>query len=428
MTLLYFVIFSVIATLFILWPLRKNRWCWAIVPVVMGVFSVMIYTQLGAYSAVKHAEIVQAQSQQTKAEIARIKDPQQVVTALREHLKVTPDSAQGWYLLGRLYMSQQNFSEAEKSFSRAYHLQPNKEAYAIGTVEADFLAAHNRLSNQDKAILGKIKKPPYSVLALNLLGINAYLAHDYRAAVRDWEEVLPLVPAGSEDSQMVLSMLGQAQTQLQVQSQGASNLDGPAAALPPPPALGAAPALPPAPTLSAASVASDASNAPTNTSSTATTASSVSSDAENPASPVAPATPLFATPPTSATNPLDGQTSQPAAKALSVRVSISQDLLKLTHPDDVVFIFAVGQSDQGNNLPIASTRKQVKELPTVVVLSSSGTMLPQQSLTSYNNVIVMARIAKSGGLMAQPGDLQGQVTMNVQDGTTTDLVINQQIQ
>jgi cytochrome c-type biogenesis protein CcmH/NrfG len=39
-------------------------------------------------------------------------------------LQQHPQSAQGWYLLGRIYLSQQQFAAAVSAFTTAYKLQP----------------------------------------------------------------------------------------------------------------------------------------------------------------------------------------------------------------------------------------------------------------------------------------------------------------
>lgn len=98
----------------------------------------------------------------------------------------------------------------------------------------------------------------------------------------------------------------------------------------------------------------------------------------------------------------------PAAKAetsLKVTVSLSPAVAKQAAPDDVVFIFA--RAVHGPRMPLAIVRKQVKDLPATVVLDDSQGMSPQMSLSSVPEVIVVARVSKSGMATAQAGDLEG---------------------
>jgi cytochrome c-type biogenesis protein CcmH len=95
----------------------------------------------------------------------------------------------------------------------------------------------------------------------------------------------------------------------------------------------------------------------------------------------------------------------PTAGSLKVTVSLSPALAKKAAPNDVVFIFA--RAVQGPRMPLAIVRKQVKDLPTMVVLDDSLSMSPEMKLSSVSEVVVVARVSKSGMAGAQAGDLEG---------------------
>lgn len=127
------------------------------------------------------------------------------------------------------------------------------------------------------------------------------------------------------------------------------------------------------------------------------------------------ATPAANTPPMHSLETTDIKNSSTAAgTALKVTVSLSPKVAKKAAPDDVVFIFA--RATSGPRMPLAIVRKQVKDLPTTVVLDDSQGMNPQVKLSSAPEVIVVARVTKSGMADVQDGDLEG-VSAPVVSGT-----------
>ncbi|ACB33820.1 Tetratricopeptide TPR_2 repeat protein [Leptothrix cholodnii SP-6] len=98
-------------------------------------------------------------------------------------------------------------------------------------------------------------------------------------------------------------------------------------------------------------------------------------------------------------------TADAATAQVSGTVTLSKDLAGKAGPDDTVFIFA--RAAEGPRMPLAILRKQVKDLPVTFKLDDSTAMGPQMKLSNFPQVVVGARISKSGNAMPQPGDLQG---------------------
>jgi len=74
-------------------------------------------------------------------------------------------------------------------------------------------------------------------------------------------------------------------------------------------------------------------------------------------------------------------------------------------PGDSVFIFARAVS--GPRVPLAVTRKRVTDLPAAFTLDDSMAMSPAARLSDHAQVVIGARVSKSGNPVAQPGDLEG---------------------
>ncbi len=120
--------------------------------------------------------------------------------------------------------------------------------------------------------------------------------------------------------------------------------------------------------------------------------------------------------------PVEDKATMPAAKkspakvgtSLKVAVSLSPAVAKQAAPDDVVYVFARAVS--GPRMPLAIVRAQVKDLPTTIVLEDSQGMGQGMTLSSAPEVIVVARVSKSGMANAQNGDLEG-MSAPVKKGT-----------
>ena len=94
-----------------------------------------------------------------------------------------------------------------------------------------------------------------------------------------------------------------------------------------------------------------------------------------------------------------------AAGHVGGTVSLSpalRDKLQLT---DTVFIFA--RDLRGGGMPLAVLRKQVKDLPAAFTLDDSLAMTPNMLLSKATEVIIVARVSRSGNAAAQSGDATG---------------------
>ena len=111
-----------------------------------------------------------------------------------------------------------------------------------------------------------------------------------------------------------------------------------------------------------------------------------------------------------ATPPVPAVTPAGAAAAtgqVSGVVQLAAGLAAKASPTDTVFVFA--RAAQGPRMPLAILKRKVSDLPLAFTLDDSSAMSPELKLSKFPNVVIGARISRSGDAMPQSGDLVGQV-------------------
>ncbi len=101
----------------------------------------------------------------------------------------------------------------------------------------------------------------------------------------------------------------------------------------------------------------------------------------------------------------DTPSKQGSHARLEGTVSLAHELQEKVSPEDRLVVYA--RRVEGAATPIAFITKTVADLPLSFVLDESTTMIKSETLASAKNVIVVARVSKSGQANAQPGDLEG---------------------
>jgi len=113
-------------------------------------------------------------------------------------------------------------------------------------------------------------------------------------------------------------------------------------------------------------------------------------------------------------SPGAGETA-PAGVSVAGTVELDPAARSLVKDDDTVFIFA--KAVGGPPMPLAVLRKHVKDLPAKFMLDDSMSMMPAAKLSAFSDVIVGAKISRSGSATPGEGDLSGS-TATVHPGAT----------
>jgi cytochrome c-type biogenesis protein CcmH len=106
---------------------------------------------------------------------------------------------------------------------------------------------------------------------------------------------------------------------------------------------------------------------------------------------------------------LAGKPAAPAAAAGQGRVrgevSLDASLQGRVQPDDTVFVFA--RAAEGPRMPVASVKIRVRELPYRFSFDDSSAMMPEMKLSKFSEIVIGARVSRSGSPTPSAGDLEG---------------------
>jgi cytochrome c-type biogenesis protein CcmH len=315
------------------------------VALLLPAAAIVLYRQVGEPRALDPAALLTPVAQ---SPADHGPDMQAAIGKLADKLKQNPDDAQGWALLGRAYKAMQRFDEGRDALKHAHDLMPNDVDITVEYAEALALASpEHRIAGEPRELLDQaLKADPQNQRGLWLSGIADSQAGNYDAAIATWNRLLPLLPKDSDVAASIQKQIAQAQ----------ALRDGK-----------------PLPTDDDAAPAQTVAAAP----------STAAADANT----------------TAASRATPDQGPQ-----ITVKVALDPKLAEKAAPGDVLFVFAKAAS--GPPMPLAIQRLTVAQLPASVTLSDGMGMLPNMKLSTFPQIIIGARISKSGQAIPQSGDLQ----------------------
>ncbi|AFL74944.1 c-type cytochrome biogenesis protein CcmI [Thiocystis violascens] len=329
--------------------------------------AVLMYLQLGDLEIAPRLEAA-ASGQPLPADGAGGQDApsmEVLVERLEARMKENPANLEGWLMLGRTYFAMDQRDQGLDAISKAYELAPNQTEVMLAYAEALAAASDTKsLEGKPAELIGAaLQQEPANANARWLDGMISYQRGQYQTAAVAWQKILDELEPGSEEANNLRQMVDEANSRAG-QPETAST-----------PTIGA-PATAPAPV--------------------ADESPSLAQSDPIPAS-------VTATP-------------EPAAGAsLAVEVTLDPAIAPQVRPDQTVFVFA--RAAAGPPMPLAALRLRVKDLPRSVTLDDSLAMNPAMRLSAFPEVIVGARVSRTGQATPQAGDLEGEIGPIQLDGT-----------
>ena len=90
---------------------------------------------------------------------------------------------------------------------------------------------------------------------------------------------------------------------------------------------------------------------------------------------------------------------------VSGSVELASSLKSAVKAEDTVFVFA--RAAKGPRMPLAVSKITVADLPYRFSFDDSMAMMPEMKLSQFDEIVIAARVSKSGGAAPAAGDLEG---------------------
>jgi cytochrome c-type biogenesis protein CcmH len=153
---------------------------------LVPVLGVALYLHWGALDELEQSRQLAAMQPQSIEEMT---------ARLEQTVKQQPDSAEGWYFLGRTYMAQERAGDAAKAFARAVEIAGRAPELLGQWAQALYFAEGKQWNEQLQGLTDEaLQADPEEVTSLGLLGIAAYESQRYADAVRYWERLVAVLP------------------------------------------------------------------------------------------------------------------------------------------------------------------------------------------------------------------------------------------
>lgn len=209
------VLLTVVASVAIVYPLKRELGLSLVVMLCMFVFVATGYYNWGGFSALKQFNKHQGSKLLADNMLKSLKSTQELIDKLHAKLDNTPESAKGWFLLGRLYSSQNQESKALKAYAKAYRFKPEVEEFAVNYAHSLWQINNKQFNPEIKTLFNTLlTKNPKQPDALSMLAMDAFVNHGFDEAIEYWQRLLVLAPAQSKEAKAIRKAIAKAQSEI----------------------------------------------------------------------------------------------------------------------------------------------------------------------------------------------------------------------
>lgn len=140
---------------------------------------------------------------------------EEMTLRLERAVEAQPDSAEGWYFLGRTYMNQERPADAAKAFARVIELAGRQPELLGQWAQAQYFAGNRQWTKELQALTDEaLRADPQEVTSLGLLGIAAYEEGRFQDAIGFWERLVATLPEEDPSREAIKGGIARAREQL----------------------------------------------------------------------------------------------------------------------------------------------------------------------------------------------------------------------
>ena len=292
-----------------------------------------------------------------------------VLDSLIARLREQPNDVEGWIMLGRTYAIMQRFNEAKIAYEQVIALSPESPELLVDYADIVAMTNGGSLQGEPMELVNKaLSLSPKNPKALALAGTAAFEQKNFKQAASYWEKLLVQIPPESKLAQSVKESITEAKSLASGKGSTMAGMQNQAA--------------------------------------------TSNQNSPPPASQAITASP-------------NADSAGATGATLTGTVTLSATLAGKVSPDDTLFIFA--RATDGPPMPRAISVKKVRDLPASFLLTDGMGARPDLKISNVPQLIISARITKSGKAMPESGDLQG-FSQKVKPGDKNiNIVIDQQV-
>ena len=159
------------------------------------VLAAILYAYLGSPELINAAkQQAAAPSGHASSQDNKLGTVEQMVEKLAARMKEKPDDAEGWFMLGRTYMSLNRYEEAVAALEKTNELVPNNPTVMLRYADALTMLRGGQMSGKPFELIKKaVAQKPDDPTGLWLLGMGYEEQGEYQKAISYWNLLLPLL-------------------------------------------------------------------------------------------------------------------------------------------------------------------------------------------------------------------------------------------